>query len=512
MLVKTHGSAVQGVDAMSVTMEVNVGPGMKMALVGLPDKAVQESVDRIKTAIQHNGYFWPRGRIVINLAPADVRKEGSGYDLGLAIGLLAASNQVDRDLLDQYLIMGELSLDGILHPVKGVLPIAMHARKLGFRGFILPVENAREAAIVNQLEVIPVKHLSEAVDFLNGKLSIAPVTQDTREVFNVAQTMGLEDLADVKGQLMAKRALEVAAAGGHNLLLVGPPGSGKTMLARRLPTILPPMNLQEALETTKIQSVAGLLGKNASLLAHRVFRSPHHTISNVALVGGGSTPQPGEISLAHNGVLFLDELPEFRRTVLEVMRQPLEERSVTVSRARFNVRYPANFMLVASMNPCPCGNYTNPDRPCICTVKSIRNYLGRISGPLTDRIDLQIEVPPVSMENLTSDEKGESSASIRKRVLAARARQIKRFAEFEGIHSNAMMKAGMVQEICKVDTDGRRLLRGAIDQLGLSARAYGRILKVSRTIADLAGEDDIAPMHVAEAIGYRNLDRAGWAG
>lgn len=512
MLVKTCGSAVHGVDAISVRIEVNVGPGMNFALVGLPDNAVKESIDRVKTAIQNNHYKWPKGRIVINMAPADVRKEGTAYDLGIAIAILAASKQLKNSSLEEYICMGELSLDGSLHPIKGVLPIAIHARKKGMKGFILPKENAQEAAIVDNLDVIPVSNLKEAVEFLNGKCRLEPVVKDTRSMFEDAQRELKDDFADVKGQESAKRALEVAAAGGHNVLMIGPPGSGKTMLARRLSGILPPMALKEALETTKIHSVAGVLGKDASLLASRPFRSPHHTISDAALVGGGSYPQPGEISLAHHGVLFLDELPEFKRGVLEVMRQPLEERFITVSRARMTVSYPANFMLVASMNPCPCGHYTNPERRCICSRNQVQHYLGKVSGPLADRIDLHIEMPPVTYGNLTSTKKGESSSEIRKRVIEARRIQIERFRDCEGVHSNAMMSSRLVKEHCILDAAGMDLIKIAIEKLGLSARAYDRILKVSRTIADLQASGDIHPHHVAEAIGYRNLDRENWAG
>lgn len=512
MLVKTCGSAVHGVEAMSVTIEVNVGPGMKVALVGLPDNAVKESIDRIKTAIQNNHFTWPRGRIVINMAPADLRKEGSAYDLGIAIGILAASNQLKKSSLEEYVLMGEMSLDGSLHPIKGVLPIAIHARSKGVKAFLLPCENAQEAAIVDRLDVIPVRNLREAVDYLNGESELIPVAKNTRQLFSKAQNDLGDDFSDVKGQVAAKRALEVAAAGGHNVLMVGPPGSGKTMLARRLSGILPPMNLNEALETTKIHSVAGILGKNASLLARRPFRSPHHTISDAAMVGGGSYPQPGEISLAHHGVLFLDELPEFKRGVLEVLRQPLEERRVTVSRTKQTVEYPANFMLVASMNPCPCGNYTNPDKACICSSRQIRRYMGKVSGPLADRVDIQIETPPVTYNKLTSKRKGESSLQIRERVVRARKIQERRFADAPGVYSNAMMPVKLVNAHCILDAAGLKLIEMAIDRLGLSGRAYNRILKVSRTIADLEAEDNIQARHVAEAIGYRNLDRATWAG
>ncbi len=512
MLAKTFGSALQGVEALTVTIEVNSGPGMKLAMVGLAEKSVQESIDRIKSAIRHNKYNWPRGRLVINMAPADVRKIGSGFDLGLALGILAASKQLSPELLPFYMIMGEMSLDGSLQPIKGALPIAMHARKSGFKGILLPARNAPEAAIVNQLAVIPIAHLNEAVDFLNGKGGLEPVIHDTRAIFSESQGKSNEDFSEVKGQREAKWALEIAAAGGHNLMLIGPPGSGKTMLAKRLRTILPPMSLHEALETTKIHSVAGQLGTDASLLSHRPFRSPHQTISNVAMVGGGSYPQPGEISLAHNGVLYLDELPEFKRQVLEVLRQPLEEHKVIVSRARQTITYPSNFMLVASLNPCPCGNFTHPNRSCSCTPLQIRKYLGKISGPLMDRIDIQIIVPPLSYDKLTSDSDCESSKDIRGRVLEARARQVERFKRETSIHSNAMMSPALVRRYCKICPESAQILKGAITKLGLSARAYDRVVRVARTIADLGSSDEIQPDHVAEAVSYRNLDRENWAG
>ena len=518
MLVKTFSGAVQGVEAQTITVEVHAGgtviAGKKMYwMVGLPDKAVNEGFQRIEAALKNTGFRLPRVKLIINLAPANLRKEGSAYDLPISLAVLGSTQQIDPNPLKDFLIMGELSLDGDVKPVKGILPIAIQAKRENYKGIIVPMENAKEAAIVDGLDVYGVSNLKEAIEVIENRHSIDPVAYDAEEAFVTNKNNYSVDFEDVKGQENIKRALEISAAGGHNAILIGPPGAGKTMLARRLSTILPPLSLDEALETTKIHSVAGVLGADTSLVTNRPFRAPHHTISDVALVGGGSNPNPGEISLAHNGVLFLDELPEFKRSVLEVLRQPMEERKVTISRAKVSVDFPASLMLIASMNPCPCGFYNHPSKDCVCGPGIVKKYLAKISGPLLDRIDLHVEVTPVSYEELSKyTATGEPSQCIADRVVKARSIQAERFAKIPGVHSNAQMSSPMARQICVINQEGKDLLKTAMEKLQLSARAYDRILKVARTCADLSGSSEIKINHLAEAIQYRSLDREGWAG
>jgi magnesium chelatase family protein len=512
MLVKAFSSTVSGIEASIVTIEVNVSPGVRFFLVGLPDNAVKESQQRIESSFRSINLKWPGKQVLINMAPADTKKEGSAFDLPLAIAILAANENVVKRDFNDYILMGELSLDGSLKPVRGVLPVALKARDEGFKSMIVPLDNASEAAVVDELDVYGMNSLAEVVDHFNGMSDFTPLRIDIDDIFRSSANTYNSDFSDVRGQESVKRALEVSAAGGHNIIMIGPPGSGKTMLARRLPTIVPPLTIDEALETTKIHSVAGKISGNGALMTYRPFRSPHHTSSSIALVGGGSNPQPGEISLAHNGVLFLDELPEFQRSVLEVLRQPLEDRTITISRARESVNFPASFMLVASMNPCPCGFYNHPDKDCVCSPGMVQKYLNKISGPLLDRIDIHIEVVPVPFNDLSANFESENSATVRDRVIKARSVQTSRFKNIPDIYCNAQMHSSHIKGFCDPGDRGRALLKKAIEILGLSARAYDRILKVSRTIADLEGSDSILPMHLSEAINYRSLDREGWAG